>query len=114
MVFFCTRDADYKEMMEMSFVSDVYTERLEALVIDEAHCVKNGKSHVMLPGTQLMALTATATKMVQTYMYHLHHWSSIFSFGGLDRDCPDISTRALMDSYDSRQRPFGGCCRFLP
>ena len=29
---------------------DAYTESLEAFVIDKAHCVKNGKSQVMLPG----------------------------------------------------------------
>ena len=37
----------------------------------------------------------------------------IFSSGGLDDDCPDLSIRAWMDSYDYCQRPFGGCCRFL-
>ena len=29
---------------------DAYTESLEAFVTDKAHCVKNGKSQVMLPG----------------------------------------------------------------
>ncbi len=49
---------------------DAYTESLEAFVIDEAHCVKHGKSQVMLPaGTQLLSQNL-----------HCHCWGYTFHF----------------------------------
>ena len=45
-------------------------ESLEAIVIDEAHCVKHGKSRVMLPaGTQLLSQNL-----------HCHCWGYMFHF----------------------------------